>query len=152
MSNQAPLTLHQLHDVIRPQTIDGQIGDVATMASIGLALLTFFTDRQANTLARLRADLTAYEAPEIKRQLLRDILLALLTAGGFGGLAPLVAPVLDGLALFQRSGSLRTLFLVVFLGYAALLAFQLSIVWRRSGRLGDKVGKGRIAALAHRAA
>jgi hypothetical protein len=150
MTAQDAVTLQQLRDALGAPTIEDEIRGVATMASIGLALLTFFTNRQADTLATLRADLQAYDAGEVRRQLLRDGLLVLLTAGGYSGLAPLVVPVLDGLQLFARAGALRTLFLVIFLGYTALLLFQVSVLWRRAGRLGEKVNRNRFIAAVSR--
>lgn len=138
MSGEAPLTLQQLRGAIAPAGLDGQIAEVATMASVGLALLTYFIDRQATTMKTLSADLTAFTKPEITGQLFRDILLALLAAVGVAGVAPFIVPLLEALHLFQRTDALRLLFLVVVVGYVALVLFQASIIWRRAKRRSEK--------------
>lgn len=138
MSPHAPLTVEQLRSAIAPSGINDQIEGVATMASVGLALLTYFIDRQAGTLATLVRDLAAYTKKQIAGQLVRDLILGLLTAVGVIALAPLIEPLFDQLSPFHRSAALRLLFLIVVAGYVALATFQASVIYRRGKRLSEK--------------
>lgn len=146
MSGLVLVTLgHAYPAVAAPQAINAQIGAVTSVASVGLALLTYFIDRQAATMAILAKELKDFDERQIKGQLARDVILAALTAAGLLALAPSIAPIFEGLHPFQRSGSLRILFLIVFCGYLALAAYVVSIVRRRYGRLKDKKPKKRAA-------
>jgi hypothetical protein len=146
MSRLVLLTLLHVHPAIAAaQAINAQIGAVTSVASVGLALLTYFIDRQAATMAILAKDLPAFDERQIKGQLARDVILAALTAAGLLALAPFIAPIFKGLHPFQRSGSLRILFLIVFCGYLALAAYLVSIIRRRYGRLKAKKPKKRAA-------
>jgi hypothetical protein len=142
--------LEQLRSAIGSGTLDSQITDVATVGAIGLALLTYFTDRQGDTLAKVRADLTSYTAREIQRQTWRDILLAALTLAGLVALIPLVPPAIRHSHLFHQSGVDATLFLIVVVGYSGLLVLQFSNVLRRASRLHDKTNQNRWCTLFRR--
>ena len=138
MTTEAPLTLHQLRSVITTGGLDAQIQEVALMASVGLAILTYFIDRQATTLAKLNENLGSFEKKEIEHQLALDVVLGVLAIAGLVAVAPFVAPLFGALHLFRRPGALRVLFLIVVGGYLALAAFQLSIIVRRALRLKAK--------------
>jgi len=138
MSAVAPLTLHELQRAITTGGLDAQIQEVAVMASVGLAVLTYFIDRQATTLAKLCEKLENFEKKEIQHQLGLDVALGVLAVAGLVAVAPFVAPLFEALHLFHRTGALRVLFLIIVGGYLALALFQASIIYRRTDRLKAK--------------
>ena len=104
---------------------------MATMASLLLGLLFFFTNGRREVLSELEDE--GIKALKCKTVLtaLPDIGLATFTAMAVSVMAPLVFDNFSFTELWRRSGALVSMFGLIWLGFAILLLVQLSILWRR---------------------
>jgi hypothetical protein len=132
------LTLDQLRSAIGPATLDDTIQDVATMASISLALLTLFTTRRSEVVAGVEKDLAGYTKGELRVGLAIDVLLTLITTAALAAMAPLLLDAFDGLRFLHEAGALRTIFAVVWFAFLGLVVYQLNLVSRSGSRVRAK--------------
>ncbi len=110
-----------------PVSVDEEIRAVASMASLALALLGFFTNMRREALKEYRAKVKSIR-PETFAKAAPDIALFLLTAGVVVVMAPLCFASFDLAAIGRRSGAVSSMFALIWLGFVVLLLFQLSIV------------------------
>ena len=112
-------------------TLDDRVRAATTVASIILALLTLFTTRRAQKLAEDRASGIGRLSASTFLTILPELLLAVAT---FGALAAMSRLFWDSFSLgdwADRDHVVESLFSLAYIGFAALLAFQLVLVgWR----------------------
>lgn len=113
-------------------TVEDEIRAAATMASLALALLVFFTNVRRDVLKEYLKEVD----PLSTRTLVEatpDLLLVLLTAGAVVAMAPLCFDSFDLGDVGRRSGVLPSMFGLIWIGFTLVLLFQLSMLWRRFG-------------------
>jgi hypothetical protein len=111
-------------------TVDDEIRAAATMASLALALVVFFTNVRRDVLKDYLKEVDPLSTRTLV-DALPDLLLALLTAGAVVAMAPLCFDSFDLGKVGRRSGVLPSMFGLIWLGFALVLLFQLSMLWRR---------------------
>lgn len=109
--------------------MDDEIKAVATMASLLLGLLVFFTGTRRTALEKL-GDIDAF-SPKTVWTALPDIGLAAFTMIALSLMAPLLFDSFTLAEAWHRSGALVSMFGLIWIGFAAVLAVQLSILWGR---------------------
>jgi Zn-dependent protease len=132
------LTLDQLRQAIGGPSLDDTIKGVASMASISLALLTLFTTRRTEAVARAEENLAAFSREELRGGLVVDALLTLVTGIALAAMAPLLVSALDGLQFGHQAGALRTIFVVVWVAFLGLVVYQVRLVVRSASRVKKK--------------
>jgi hypothetical protein len=105
-------------------SVEDEIRAAATMASLALALLVFFTNIRRDSLKEYLKAVDALSFDTI-RGALPDLALALLTAGAVVSMAPLCFASFDLDAIGRRSGVLPSMFGLIWLGFVLVLLFQL---------------------------
>jgi uncharacterized membrane protein len=113
-----------------PTPIDEEIRSAASMASLALALVVFFTNMRRESLGKYLERVTPFGWRTVA-DALPDLVLTVLTAIAVTAMAPLC---FDGFALDdvgKRSGVLSTMFALIWLGFTLVLAFQVWMVARR---------------------
>ncbi len=122
---------------------EDEIKSVATMASLLLGLLFFFTDGRLKALKELEG-IKAFSRKTVLTAL-PDVGLAAFTAIAVSMMAPLVFDSFSFTDLWRRSGALASMFGLIWLGLTAILLVQLSILWRRfAGAIGAWKKQGKI--------
>ena len=118
------------HDV----NLDTQLNEVATMASVALALLALFTGLRAQQYSQDVKDGLGGLDTHALLQLLFDCGLAVITFGACAAMWSLFSDSANLSHWADRQHALRSLFVVMYLGFALLLAFQLSLAARRAAK------------------
>jgi hypothetical protein len=111
--------------------LDDQVRSAATLASITLAILTFFTTRRAQKLAEDRESGLGGLTGAALVALACDLLLASAT---FGALAAMVHLFRDSFSITHWADSdhvVESLFSIAYLGFAVLFVSQLGLVGYR---------------------
>jgi hypothetical protein len=111
---------------------------VAPMASLALALLAFFTNMRREALAEYRKKVPRLSCQTVTGAL-PDLLLALFTAAAVGAMAPLCFDAFDFGEVGRMSGSVSSVFALVWLGFAVLLLFQM---WMLASRVVEALKAG----------
>jgi len=109
---------------------DEEIKAVASMASLALALLAFFTNLRRDALNDYLAEVDPFDLRTLI-DALPDILLALFTGAAVIAMAPLFCDSFSLSAVGTRSGAVSSMFGLIWLGFVCLFLFQLSTVGRR---------------------
>jgi hypothetical protein len=113
-------------------TLNKQLNEVAVMASVVLALLTLFTGLRAGRYAEdLKAGLGRLDRAKLI-QLLFDIGLTVIMLIACAAMWSLFSESVSISKWTDRTHALRSLFVVMYIGFVLLLAFQLSIASRRA--------------------
>jgi hypothetical protein len=114
-----------------PATLEDELRAVATLASIALALLAFFTTRRAQTLSDDRKSGIGAFSRATVLAVLPELGLAAMTFGALAAMASLFADSWDLGRWTDRSHALESLFSIAYLGFAFLFAFQVGLVCLR---------------------
>lgn len=141
------LTLEELRKAIGEPTLDDDIRNVATLVSITLALMALFTNQRAQSLARQGANLKPLKPTELRRDVLIDSALVLFSLCALTVMGPLARSAVSDLALVSRDGVLPGMFCLLYLGFAFVSLWELTIAWRRTGLLKTKTGRSRVVAV-----
>lgn len=118
------------HPVVHSANINDEIRAAATMASLALALLVFFTNMRHGALREHLRSVNPLSLGTLGGAL-PDLLLAALTGGSLVAMAPLCFATFDLCKVGRRTGVLPSMFGLIWVGFAAVLAFQLYMVLRR---------------------
>jgi hypothetical protein len=115
-------------------TIDTKVTDeiraAATMASLALALLVFFTNVRRDALKTYLAQVQPFGARTVW-DALPDLVLAVFTAAAVVSLAPLCFDTFQLDEVGRRSGVVPSMFGLIWLGFVLVLGFQLWMLGRR---------------------
>ena len=113
------------------QTADDEVRAVATMASLLLGLLVFFTNVRREALKKHQTKgIPAFSHDSLVKAL-PDVGLAVFTGLAISVMGPLLFESFAFSDAWRRSGALISMFGLIWLGFVAVLAVQLSILWRR---------------------
>jgi hypothetical protein len=112
--------------------VDDEIQAAATMASLALALLVFFTNVRRDSLKEYLKAVDPLGLATV-RDAAPDLLLAGLTAAATLAMAPLCFATFDLGDVGHRTGVLASMFGLIWLGFILVLAFQVSMLARRFG-------------------
>jgi hypothetical protein len=111
--------------------LNTQLNEIATMAAVVLALLTLFTGQRARQYSEdLSAGLGKLSG-HARLQLLGDLGLATITFAACAAMWPLFSASASASHWADRSHALRSLFIVMYLGFALLVSYQFSLAGRR---------------------
>lgn len=110
--------------------IEEEIRAAASMASLALAILVFFTNLRRESLDTYLARVTPLGWRTVA-EALPDVFLTLLTAVAVVAMAPLCFDSFSLGDVGSRPGVLPTMFALIWFGFALLLAFQIWMVGRR---------------------
>ena len=113
-----------------PTPIEEEIRAAASMASLALAILVFFTNMRRESLERYLARVTPFGWRTVA-DALPDLVLTVLTAIAVMAMAPLCFDSFSLDDVGKRSGVLSTMFALIWLGFTLVLAFQVWMVGRR---------------------
>jgi hypothetical protein len=113
-----------------PTPIEEEIRAAASMASLALAILVFFTNMRREALERYLARVTPFGWRTVA-DALPDLVLTVLTAIAVVAMAPLCFASFSLDELGTHPGALPTLFALIWLGFTLVLAFQVWLVIRR---------------------
>ena len=116
-------------------TLNAELKEVATMASVALALLGLFTNVRAQRYSQELAGGIGALNKRAVLQLLLDCGLAVITFGACAAMWPLFSRAVSLSHWADGQHALRSLFAVMYLGFALLLVYQLSLAFRRAGPL-----------------
>jgi hypothetical protein len=111
-------------------TVDEEMRAAASMASLALAILVFFTNVRREALTKHLADVDAINLKTVV-DALPDIALAFLTGAAILVMAPLSFDTFDFGKVGHRSGAVPSMFGLIWLGFVLVLLFQLSMLGRR---------------------
>jgi hypothetical protein len=110
--------------------IEEEIRAAASMASLALAILVFFTNMRRESLKTYLARVTPFGWRTVA-DALPDLFLTLLTGVAVVAMAPLCFESFSLGDVGSRSGVLPTMFALIWFGFALVLAFQVWMVGRR---------------------
>jgi hypothetical protein len=113
-----------------PAPIEEEIRAAASMASLALAILVFFTNMRREALQKHLERVAPFSWRTVA-DALPDLALTLLTAIAVVAMAPLCFDSFSLGDVGRRSGVLSTMFALIWLGFALVLAFQIWMVGRR---------------------
>jgi hypothetical protein len=113
-----------------PTPIEEEIRAAASMASLALAILVFFTNMRRGSLERYLTRVTPFGWRTVADGL-PDLVLTILTAIAVMAMAPLCFDSFSFDDVGKRSGVLSTMFALIWLGFTLVLAFQVWMVGRR---------------------
>lgn len=111
-------------------TVEEEIRAAASMASLALAILVFFTNVRREALTKYLAEVDPFDVKTLVAAG-PDILLALLTGAAVVAMAPLCFDTFDFGEVGRRTGAVPSMFGLIWLGFTLVLLFQLSMLWRR---------------------
>jgi hypothetical protein len=114
-------------------TLEEEIQAAASMASLALAILVFFTNMRRESLKTYLERVRPFGWRTIG-DALPDLFLTVLTAGAVLAMAPLCFDSFSVSELGTRAGVLPSMFALIWLGFVILLAFQVGMVGRGSTR------------------
>ncbi len=111
-------------------TVGDEIRGAATMASLALALLVFFTNLRREALSEYLESVPPLGVKTLVGAL-PDLVLAVLTGGAVIAMAPLCFDSFQLDEFGHRAGVLPSMFGLIWAGFVCVLLFQLGIVtWR----------------------
>ena len=111
-------------------TVEEEIRAAASMASLALAILVFFTNVRREALAKYLANVDPI-SPKTLVAAAPDFLLAGLTGIAVVAMAPLCFDTFDFGELGRRSGAVPSMFGLIWFGFVLVLLFQLWMLYRR---------------------
>jgi hypothetical protein len=111
-------------------TVDNEISAAASMASLALAILVFFTTMRREALKTYLERVSPFSWRTVA-DALPDMFLTLLTGAAVVAMAPLCFDSFSLGDVGTRRGVLPSMFALIWLGFVVLLAVQLWMVGRR---------------------
>src|SRR4051812_26526696 len=111
-------------------TVEDEIRAAASMASLALAILVFFTNVRRDALTKYLEDVDPFDLKTVVAAG-PDIALALLTGAAVLAMAPLCFDTFNLGEFGRRSGAVPSMFGLIWLGFVLVLLFQLSLLLRR---------------------
>lgn len=116
-------------------SLNAELKEVATMASVALALLGLFTNVRAKRYDEDIAEGLGGWSKGAVLQLLLDLGLAVITFAACAAMWSLFSHAFSLSHWADRSHALRSLFTIIYVGFGLLLAYQLSLTVRRASTL-----------------
>lgn len=110
--------------------LDEEIRAAASMASLALAILVFFTNMRRDSLAKYLEVVSPFGWRTVA-DALPDLFLTALTTVAVVAMAPLCFDSFSVRTVGSRSGVLPTMFALIWLGFLLVLVFQLWMIVRR---------------------
>jgi hypothetical protein len=110
---------------------DEEVRAIASMASLALALLAFFTNVRFNALKEERAGVVDSFNRKTAGNIALDLGLALFTGAAVLVMASLCFETFQFSELGHRVGAVSSMFALIWLGFVAVLLFQLGMALTR---------------------
>lgn len=112
--------------ILATLSVDEEIRAIASMASLALALLAFFTNLRLGALKEYRKEVEPFSRKTVVGAL-PDLGLAAFTGAAVLVMAPLCFESFSFGEVGHRSGAIASMFALIWLGFVAVLCVQLAM-------------------------
>jgi hypothetical protein len=120
--------------VFAAAALDEQLRNVGGFSSLSLALLVLFTNRRADSLEGWQEGDRRTVRGRARWDIVFDAVLLVFSILLLAALFPLLYDVMDDLSIGRNAGAMRSLFVLVWVGFVVLAAFQYWILRDRLTR------------------